>query len=209
MCIRDSRNYLQPQLRKRFGHGDGYHVDQEAGSVTRGMYLSALDYLKNMFTQGRFAISDYSETDQQNIRRAFFETAVILATYAIGRALAGMMSDDDDDSYALRFFAYQAKRLNTEMLQFLNPKEAMRIIDSPTATANLLRKWTGLIDQGAAELGYIAGVGDEEDIFYQRRTGTAEKGDRKIVTKIKRVLPVVDGIMSTLTPEEKIKFLQK
>jgi len=203
------RNYLQPQLRKRFGHGDGYHVDQEAGSVTRGMYLSALDYLKNMFTQGRFAISDYSETDQQNIRRAFFETAVILATYAIGRALAGMMSDDDDDSYALRFFAYQAKRLNTEMLQFLNPKEAMRIIDSPTATANLLRKWTGLIDQGAAELGYVVGVGDEEDIFYQRRTGTAEKGDRKIVNKIKRVLPVVDGIMSTLTPEEKIKFLEK
>ena len=203
------RNYLQPQLRKRFGHGDGYHVDQEAGSVTRGMYLSALDYLKNMFTQGRFAISDYSETDQQNIRRAFFETAVILATYAIGRALAGMMSDDDDDSYALRFFAYQAKRLNTEMLQFLNPKEAMRIIDSPTATANLLRKWTGLIDQGAAELGYVVGVGDEEDIFYQRRTGTAEKGDRKIVNKIKRVLPIVDGIMSTLTPEEKIKFLEK
>ena len=203
------RNYLQPQLRKRFGHGDGYHVDQEAGSVTRGMYLSAFDYLKNMFTQGRFALSDYSETDQQNIRRAFFETAVILATYAIGRALAGMMSDDDDDSYALRFFAYQAKRLNTEMLQFLNPKEAMRIIDSPTATANLLRKWTGLIDQGAAELGYVVGVGDEEDIFYQRRTGTAEKGDRKIVNKIKRVLPVVDGIMSTLTPEEKIKFLEK
>ena len=203
------RNYLQPQLRKRFGHGDGYHVDQEAGSVTRGMYLSAFDYLKNMFTQGRFAISDYSETDQQNIRRAFFETAVVLATYAIGRALAGMMSDDDEDNYALRFFAYQAKRLNTEMLQFVNPKEAMRIIDSPTATANLLRKWSGLIDQGAAELGYIAGVGDEEDIFYQRRTGTAEKGDRKIVTKIKRVLPIVDGIMSTLTPEEKIKFLQK
>jgi len=203
------RNYFQPQLRKRFGHGDGYHVDQEAGTVTRGMYLSALDYLKNMFTQGRFALSDYSETDQQNIRRAFFETSVVLATYAIGRALAGMMSDDDDDNYALRFFAYQAKRLNTEMLQFVNPKEAMRIIDSPTATANLLRKWTGLIDQGAAEVGYAIGITGEEDIFYQRKSGINEKGDRKIMHKIKRVLPVVDGMISTLTPEEKIKFLQK
>ena len=137
-----------------------------------------------------------------------FEAAIVGATYVIGRALAGMM-DDDEDSYAMRFFAYQAKRLNTELLQFVNPKEFIRIIDSPTATANLFRKWSNLIDQGASEFGYAVGVTPEEEIFYQRKQGIYEKGDRKIIRDITRVLPITDGILSTLTPEEKIKFLQK
>ena len=122
--------------------------------------------------------------------------------------LAGMM-DDDEDNYALNYFAYQAKRLQTELLQFVNPKEAMRIVDSPTATMNLVTKWTSLFDQGASEIGWSLGIVDEKDIFYQRDTSTAEKGDRKIIHKIKRTLPIVDGIMSTMSPEEKIKFLQK
>ena len=202
------RNYFQPQLRKRFGHGDGYHVDQEAGTVTRGMYLSFFEYLKNMVTKGQFSTSEYSEVDQQNIRRSLFEASVIAATYAIGSMLAGMM-DDDEDNYALNYFAYQAKRLQTELLQFVNPKEALRIVDSPTATMNLVTKWTSLFDQGASEIGWSLGIVDEKDIFYQRDTSTAEKGDRKIIHKIKRTLPIVDGIMSTMSPEEKIKFLQK
>ena len=201
------RNYFQPQLRKRFGHGDGYHVDQEAGTVTRGMYLSFVDYIKNIPSQG-LGLSSYSEVDQQNIRRTMFEAAIVGATYVIGRALAGMM-DDDEDSYAMRFFAYQAKRLNTELLQFVNPKEFIRILDSPTATANLFRKWTNLIDQGTSEFGYAIGVTPEDEIFYQRKQGIYEKGDRKIIRDITRVLPITDGILSTLTPEEKIKFLQK
>jgi hypothetical protein len=203
------RNYFQPQLRKRFGHGDGYHVDHEAGAVSRGMYLSFFEFMKNMITRGQFSMSEYSDVDQQNIRRTLFEIAIIGATYAIGAALAGMMDDDDEDSYAVRFFAYQAKRLQTELLQFVNPKEAMRIADSPTATMNLVSKWTGLLDQGANEIGWSLGIVDEKDIFYQRKSGVNEKGDRKIVHKIKRVLPIVDGMMSTMSPEEKIKFLQK
>ena len=206
------RNYFQPQLRKRFGHGDGYHVDQEAGAVSKGMYVATFDYLKRAIFEGNGLMTTYktaNSVDQAEVRRTMFEAVIVMTTVAVGHMLAGMMDDDDENNYAVRFMAYQTRRLQTELLQFLTPGEFLRILDSPTATANLSKKWLNLIDGIQTEVGYQIGIVPESDARFQRDTALFEKGDAKVRKDIARVLPAIDGIMSTMTPEEKLKFLLK
>ena len=50
------------------------------------------------------------------------------------------------------------------------------------------------------------GFGDEKDIFYQRRTGRYDKGDRKIRKQIEDLIPVIRGLEKSKTPEEATKW---
>jgi len=192
------RNYFIPGLRKRFGHGEPYHVDYELGDITRGMYLTVSNYFADI-VEGKGIVSSYQmmgETDKQNFKRAMYEAAAAMSTAVIFGVLNSMIDadDDDEDSYALVYAAYQARRLQTELLQFVSPGEFFHLAKSPMATVNWVGKYIDLIDQVTVkEPGYALGLVDEEDIFYQRRTGTAEKGDRKVFNKVKKVLPVLNG----------------
>jgi len=150
-----------------------------------------------------------NSVDQAEVRRTMFEAVIVMTTVAVGHMLAGMMDDDDENNYAVRFMAYQTRRLQTELLQFLTPGEFLRILDSPTATANLSKKWLNLIDGIQTEVGYQIGIVPESEARFQRDTALFEKGDAKVRKDIARVLPAIDGIMSTMTPEEKLKFLLK
>lgn len=207
------RNFFEPGLRKRFGHGDGYHIDHELGTVTRGMYLSFFDYVKASIKEGAAFSQKYSElsdVDKQNVRRTLFEASALLGTVLIASILGSMFDDEEpeDVPWAASFLLYQNRRLQTELLQFVSPGEAIRILDSPTATANLFTKWLKLVDDIQKGVGYSVGLVDEDKVFYQRRTKLWEKGDPKIYNSLNRILPIVDGINTSRTPEEKIKFLE-
>ena len=87
-------------------------------------------------------------------------------------------------------------------MQFVNPSEFLRMAQSPMATVNWLDKYATVIGQGLfKEPGYVLGLVDEEDIFYQRRTGTAEKGDRKVVAQLKKIIPVLNGYQTSFLKE--------
>ena len=192
------RNYFIPGLRKRFGHGEPYHVDHELGEITKGMYISVFTYVGNIMEGKGISNSLHlmNETDKKNLKRVMFEALAALTTAVIFSTLNTMidMDDDDEDSYALVYAAYQARRLQTELLQFVSPGEFFHLVSTPMATVNWLGKYIDIIDQiTLKEPGYALGLVEEDKIFYQRKTGTAEKGDRKVFNKIKKVVPVLNG----------------
>ena len=195
------RKYFVPGLRKRFGHGSPFQVDYELGSVTRGMYFSFLDYLGQIPNRGVFgAYQSMSNTDQQNLKRTAYEMAALATTMTIFNVLMGMidMDDEDEDSYWTVFAAYQARRLQTELLQFIMPGEFVHMAKAPMATTNYVDKYLTVMNQLFVNYpAYYMGLADEDAIYYQRKTGTAAKGDPKIVNQVKKVIPVMNGWQSS------------
>jgi hypothetical protein len=199
------RNYFTPGLRKRFGHGSSYHVDYELGAITRGMYNSLMGYFANIPQAGGI-ISAYqmmTDTDKQNMRRVIYDAAFAVSTYTIYAVLNSMLDDDEnEDNYALAYAAYQARRLHSELTQFVRPGEFLNMAQAPMATLNWLEKYATIANQVLIkEPGYAVGLVDADDIFYQRRTGTAEKGDRKVLNQIKKVVPVLNGYQTSFLKE--------
>ena len=53
------------------------------------------------------------------------------------------------------------------------------------------------------EIPYLLGIPiDQEKIFYQRKSGRFDKGDRKIRKKVEDLLPILRGINKSKTPKE-------
>jgi hypothetical protein len=205
------RNYFIPGWRKRFGHGEPYHMDHEVGDLTRGSYMSFVGFLGQVGRSKELTgtWSNMTDIDKQNMRRVMYDMAWVATTYVIHSVLQAAM-DDDDDSYLTAFSAYQARRLQSELLQFVMPGEALRILKSPMATTNYVEKWWDLITQLAYyEPAYALGADVEEDIFYQRKTATAKKGDRKIVTMVEKVLPAINGWQSSFLSETGAETVQE
>ena len=121
--------------------------------------------------------------------------------------LSGMAadSDDEDDTARYMFWAYQFRRLNTELAQFRS-LEIINAAKSPTAA---VRPLTNLYDLGShllfKELPYATGVDiEEKDIFYQRKSGRYNKGDRKVWKKFDKSIPIWSGVNKNA--EEAIKW---
>tara|TARA_R100000951_G_scaffold116176_1_gene126893 strand:- start:12486 stop:16859 length:4374 start_codon:yes stop_codon:yes gene_type:complete len=208
------RSWLLPGIRRRYGHGGGstLRVDEELGTVTQGMYISFWNMLRESVANKEFIYTTYkkmSEMEQQNAKRTGTELAAMVAAAALVAALANL--DDDEESWASNFILYQAKRYHMEVTQW-NPLglggETFRMMRSPTATARPVEKGIDLLQQLGNELGYITGMPwiDEGDVFYQRRTGRFNKGDRKIRKDFEDLLPIWRGVTRSNSPEEAYKW---
>jgi hypothetical protein len=115
--------------------------------------------------------------------------------------------------------AYQARRLQTEMLAYapgVGFGETIRLFKSPIATANRAAKtWDFITHITNTEIPYTIvntfGTPSEQltkDAIYQRDSYWGEKGERKSLGKLKRILPIFYGF-STLDKksiEDKIRF---
>ena len=180
------KNYFIPGFRKRFGHGNAYHVDHELDGVTRGYYYSYLSFLKLLRTGMKNGTkfgeiyAGMSDVDKANIRRFHTEAAIILSSMAIYQFLAAILEDDDDDeNYMVAYLAYQARRLQTEMLAYapgVGFGETIRLFKSPIATANRAAKtWDFITHITNTEIPYTVvntlGTPSEQltkDAIYQR-----------------------------------------
>lgn len=206
------RRYFQPGLRRRWGYGDGIHIDTETDTWTEGMYVTFGRYIKESFSKDtRFAFaSNYkllSPQEKANVKRTFAELSFLLSTTVIGAMLISMMDDDDEeDQYVNAFMAYQAKRISSELAQFYNPSEFYRFASSPTALSRPILNSIKLIGQIFDYGLYTIGVSDGEDIFYKRKSGDYEKGDLKLVKTFNDLAPIIRGIEKTTNPEEPLKF---
>jgi hypothetical protein len=191
------RNYFIPGLRRRYGHGDMYHVDHELGQVTKGYYQSLANTLRGLYDKVVYGdeLIETSEVDKQNMRRV----AVDLASIAGSLLLYALMQanlDDDDEDYTSSFLAYQSLRLYTELTGFANPVEAVRLAARPMATINFIEDYIklteSLIYNGQYSLGlYFDEEQMQKDVFYQRKAGRYEKGDLKLRARVNKVLPML------------------
>ena len=210
------RRYLNPGIRRRYGHGDPIHVDEELGTVTQGMYMSFITMIQEAYDQKTVNLKgifdNMNQMEQKNIKRTAAELGSIVAAMAIVAALSRL--DDDEETWVSNFMLYQAKRYQTEMMQW-NPvfgyKDIMRIAKSPAATVRPLENGLGLVEQIAFyDLPHAVGFPiDPKHVYYQRRTGRFNKGDRKVRKDIEDMLPIIRGLQKSKTPEDAIKWFSK
>lgn len=213
------RKYLLPGFRRRFGHGGlgnmGYlHIDTETGTSSQGMYFSFLNFLAE---QGKGVLNGepnvwgmMSKQEKANVKRTSLEIFFGMAAFWLYGVLKGMAADadDEDDKATLMFWAYQFRRLNTELNQFRS-QEIINTIESPTAA---VRPLSNLVDLGShllfKEMPYVLfnarGEQLEKDLFYTRKSGKYNKGDRKLWKKFERSIPLWSGLNKNA--EEAIKW---
>ena len=208
------KNYFVPFYRRRLGHGENYHVDLELGGVTRGFYTTFFGYLSSVMANGgqfQKVYQQLSPVDKRNMRRALLEGAYVTTAMAIHGLLSKMLDDDEDNNYFVAYGAYQARRLQTELLALLNPAETIRMFKAPMATANHMERYWDLTTQLMLEGGHFATfglIGEEEDLIQQRTSSWAEKGERKVTGKIRKVVPFVNGFktLDAENVEDRLRF---
>ena len=210
------RNWMVPGIRRRYGHGgfsgSTIHTDEELGKVTQGMYVSFWNMVTESYSNKALPMTTYrtmTTMEQQNVKRTMVEMSSLISALALVAALSNL--DDDEETWVSNFMLYQAKRYEMEIMQWtplVGTKEAFRILKSPTATARPVEQGVALIEQLVfLELPHMLGMPvDKSKIFYQRKKGRYNKGDRKLRKKINDLIPVLRGIQKTSTPEEGVKW---
>jgi len=207
------RRFFSPGLRKHWGYGSnrGVHVDTESGVLANGMYKVFMNYMVQATKAGlkyRGVYGKHTEWEQADIKRTLSQAAWVITT----SVAAGMlMGDDDKDDKVSQFFGYQAIRMNAELQQFYNYKDFLRIIQSPTATVNMVESMFGLAEQALFyDLPYTLGFEvDKKKIFYQRAESGMKKGDRKIKKQAYDNIPFYVGVDKTFNPKEASEFYNK
>jgi hypothetical protein len=211
------RGWMSPTIRRKFGHGSGLHLDMELGSMTQGMYVSTLAYVKDSVQSGLSFAKQWgmlTSMEKQAVTRTAVEAATMALAYATYMVAMGFADDDKKNKQKWLFVAYQARRLQIELAAF-HPltgnfgADTLRLIKSPTATIRSLSQTLGLIDLMLYEGGYMFGMNYEKEIFYQRRSGDNQKGDRKIYGRLKKLTPVLRGLETSTEYEQSIKWFDK
>lgn len=205
------RRYFVPSLRRYYGHGSGMlgaglHKDLEMGTVSEGIYHTAFRLFKETYQKkGNFVgvYKNMEKFEQENVKR-FGAQAIFMLTCIL--AIAALSDDDDEDpSYAEQFLLYQALRMESELSQFYNPVEFLKMAQSPTATIRPLQKTADLMVLGSREIGGFV-TGNREGLDYVRRAGIHEKGDNKFLAKLSELIPILGGIEKSSSPEEAAKW---
>jgi hypothetical protein len=223
------RKWMSPSIRRKYGWGRGkLHVDFETGDVTEGMYWSTLRYLNNSIKDQLSFAKQYAILDpmeKANVRRTAAESAFAVLSMVVTYLAASLASDydeEDPERMALMFVAYQARRLEAELSGYnimqapFNPigvgGDTLRLLKSPAASVRQLSLSLTLLDQLMANGRWAVGLGGEETekkVFYQRRSGAWEKGDRKIWSVLTKLFPGVRGLATSTEYEDSIKWFDK
>lgn len=202
------RRFLAPGFRRHWGHGglanvSRLHVDTETGMLSEGAYWTTYKYIRDQVqsiaTKQPANVWNLLTVDEKaNVRRTAAQSLFLVSSTIIAGLLMGAAADEDDEEKAAQyiFWAYQARRLQTELGAFVSPKEAYNITKSPSAASRPIINMYNLITHIAfKELPYALGAeGLEKDIFYQRKSGRFEKGDRKVIKMIEKVTPIWSGL---------------
>lgn len=212
------RRFLAPGFRRHWGHGglanvSRLHIDTETGMLSEGAYWTTYKYIRDQVqsiaTKQPANVWNLLTTDEKaNVRRTAAQSVFFVSSMILASMLMGAAADEDDEETAAMyvFWAYQARRLQTELGAFVSPKEIYNISKSPSAASRPIMNMYNLITHIAfKELPYALGAeGLEKDIFYQRKSGRFEKGDRKVIKMIEKVTPIWSGLNKNA--EEAIKW---
>ncbi len=206
------RNYFVPSLRRHFGHmgwSGGIYRDLEAGKLSEGTLFTGAKFLRDTYRNGFNAgktFNQLNDFEKANLNRLKVTMSYYVGAMILGSILMGMQDDDEEMSYADLFALYQAKRLQSELSQFLNPSEFVKLAVSPTAAVRPYQKGVDLIWHTLTQQMPYMLWGDEEGVFYERKSGSHLKGDSKFLAKLEAMFPILNGIEKSKTPEEAVKW---
>lgn len=147
------RRHLAPGVMKRFA---SRRYNQFLERENEGNYISTANFLKKMIVdlkQMQLSLlkedwDNLEDFEKQNIKRTIYEAALVLLTYVVMSALSGLKPKDDDyDNRMKLLLSYQANRLNAELLNYIDPIDAWKLLKSPTASMGTIESITTLAKQ--------------------------------------------------------------
>ena len=121
------------------------HYNQETQSFEEGMYVSTLRYLTgNIKNLSRLKLSivaadwnNLTTMEKKNIHRTISEAALVASCILAQMILSGL-AEDDDDNFVIALLTFYARRLQAELLTYVDPREWQRTFRSPAVSLNLL-----------------------------------------------------------------------
>lgn len=189
------RKHLYTNIKRRWGWQT---VNYEAGVVEEGSYRQFFRAVFNTFGK----VYKLDGAGALDSAKGIYSGEAKKALYEIGAALVimttlGLLWDDDDDDEAA-FFRYNLTRLSSDLLFYVNPFDMWRTAKNPTSAIGTINK--------VLKFGRQLFDPFEE---YERKEGTSEKGDNKLLRKAEDIIPVITQIENLLTPEEQLSAFQK
>ena len=150
------RKWIVPSWRKRW---DSMYYDNVMQTYKEGYYRTGGVYAANMVKRFFYKLTDESkaaeiaiitdwhnltEIEKQNIKRCGTEAAIFTTLCILYSVLKNWA--DDEDSVFIDNLAYQAYRLRTDMGFYLNPRDMMKIIQSPFPSTSAIKSVSNLFD---------------------------------------------------------------
>ena len=131
--------------------------------------------------------AELSDYEKHNIKRAVVEVVTIYALLPLIEMLAvGLAEGGDDDDDLMYFIAYQTRRLETELSQYMSIPESYKILRSPIPSARLLET-AGTIVFGIFKPSSYMEVYDRGEF----------KGQNKWKIKVQKQIPIVKETMKS------------
>jgi hypothetical protein len=144
------------------------YYDKNADQHSEGMYISSLRYIMSTIADmkgmqagllgyinianpvagmksGRDNWAKLSESERQNVHRTVAEMAIAALSYISFLMLSAAMDDDDDEMIAMA--AFFSRRLQGELLTYLNPMELNRTLRTPAVSLSILQTSTKALTQ--------------------------------------------------------------
>ena len=121
-----------------------------------GDYVTTIKFFKNVLKdlhRFRFKLAGMSQREwntlnsyeKAQIRRTIGEVGFMVVTGVLGSVLAASADEEDDPLYYA--MALWANRLNSELMQYTDPREFLRILGSPAVSITLIERILRLGDQ--------------------------------------------------------------
>jgi len=203
------RRYLIPQAVARFRGAqsfykhqnhlteDDIHFNNALRTTEEGSYVSTARFLIHgvypALKQLKFDIlssnwNELSDDKKAGIKRSVTELAITGALLPlIGMMAAGAAGDDKDKEW-LWTVAFLARRLESELSQFRDPREATKITKSPIPSLRIIEQTLNVAEY------ILPWHWSEVDDKYE---AGKNKGELKIVRKFEKLVPVVSKLDTT------------
>lgn len=196
------RKYLYEQFRARYG---SRRMDFELGDVKVGYYRrffkKVLDEISDgVFTNVNKNYNDkWTELDKYSVKKTTYEIGMMTALASLAILLASAEGDDEDDlflNYALLTSVGSYADLN--MYSFGMIPEIMRQTKSPASTLYTAQK----------SLDFLYQLFSDPTAVYDKSGYGYDKGDNKLEVKLKKMIPIINQIRKSLSPEEQLQFYE-
>lgn len=176
------------------------HFNNALRTTEEGSYVSTIRFLRHTvypaLRQLKFDIlssnwNELSDDKKAGIKKSVMELALTGAILPLIGMLAVGAAGDDDDKQWLWTIAFLSRRLESELSQFRDPREATKITKSPIPSLRIIEQTLDVME-------YIL-PWNWSEINDKYETGK-NKGELKIVRKTEKLVPILSKI--DVTAEE-------
>ena len=154
------RKWIKPGFDRRFAAGtfDGkFRFDQRLGANVIGTYTATWNFVRQLLKEHSLSLKaiamagrDFKNLPawkQQAIHRTLNEAMFVAGSFLVTAVLASIEWDDEDTPIIASMMEYQSRRLNSELLFYVNVNDTLKIMRSPMASLSVVEKTIKAVDQ--------------------------------------------------------------